>query len=53
MLQFTVDPTKCTKCGQCVLDCPAQIIERTDDKAPIIRSENEGDCLRCQHCLAT
>ena len=52
MLQFTVDPTKCTKCGQCVLDCPAQIIERTDDNAPIIRSENEGDCLRCQHCLA-
>ena len=52
MLQFTIDSTKCTKCGQCVRDCPAQIIERAGDNVPVIRSENEGDCLRCQHCLA-
>ena len=52
MLQFTVDPNKCTKCSQCVLDCPAQIIERTGENVPFIRPENEGDCMRCQHCLA-
>lgn len=52
MLQFTVDPSKCTRCGQCVLDCPSRIIERTGDAVPFIRTENEDRCIRCQHCLA-
>ncbi len=52
MLQFKVDQAKCTKCDQCVLDCPSRIIERTGDAAPHIRPENEERCIRCQHCLA-
>jgi len=52
MIQFKVDQAKCIKCGQCVLDCVSQIIERTDDAVPFIRPENEENCIRCQHCLA-
>jgi ferredoxin len=52
MLQFKVDQVKCTRCGQCVLDCPSRIIERSGDAAPFIRPENEESCIRCQHCLA-
>lgn len=52
MLQFKVDHAKCTKCGQCVLDCPSRIIEMPADATPIIRPEDEERCIRCQHCLA-
>ncbi|MBM4163067.1 MAG: nitroreductase [Lentisphaerae bacterium] len=52
MIQFRVNGTTCTRCGQCVLDCPSQIIERSGDAPPRIRAENEGDCIQCQHCLA-
>lgn len=52
MLQFKVDQAKCTRCGQCVLDCPSRIIEGAGDTLPVIRPENEGNCIRCQHCLA-
>ena len=52
MLQFVVDDAKCTRCNQCVLDCPSRIIERTGDAVPFIRPENEERCIQCQHCLA-
>lgn len=52
MLQFVVDQATCTRCEQCVLDCPARIIERAGTTVPFIRSENESRCIRCQHCLA-
>jgi len=52
MLQFVVDEAKCTRCNQCVLDCPARIIERTGKAVPFIRPENEERCIQCQHCLA-
>ena len=52
MIQFKVDQAKCIRCGQCVLDCVSQIIERTGDAVPFIRPENEENCIRCQHCLA-
>jgi len=52
MLQFVVDHAKCTRCGQCVLDCPSRIIEMPGDAMPSIRPENEERCIQCQHCLA-
>ncbi len=52
MLEFKVNPATCTRCGQCVQDCPSRIIERTGDAVPLIRPENENRCIRCQHCLA-
>ena len=52
MLQFTVNTATCTRCRQCVLDCPSRIIELSGDGLPFIPPENEERCIRCQHCLA-
>jgi len=52
MLQFTVNDSLCTRCRQCVLDCPSRIIEQKGKGLPCIAEEREGACLRCQHCLA-
>ncbi len=51
MLEFNLDVQKCTRCGQCVADCPAHIIAMADGY-PAIAPENEASCYRCQHCLA-
>ena len=51
MLQFNVDEQKCTKCGECVTDCPARIITMAD-RYPVIDPDKEAACYRCQHCLA-
>jgi nitroreductase/NAD-dependent dihydropyrimidine dehydrogenase PreA subunit len=50
MLNFKIDPERCTQCGQCVADCPAQCIVMDDGKYPGIPEEQS--CIRCQHCLA-
>ncbi len=52
MLNFTVDLQRCTRCGLCVADCPARIINLPDDGYPKIPREKEEACYRCQHCLA-
>jgi len=52
MLEFVVDGARCTRCGQCVRDCVAKIITQTDADVPCIRTEDEANCIRCQHCLA-
>lgn len=51
MLGFNVDEQKCTRCGECVSDCPARIIAMTDGY-PAVAPEKEAACLKCQHCLA-
>lgn len=51
MLKFTVNKQTCTRCGQCVADCPAKIISM-ENGYPEIVPENEPACYRCQHCLA-
>ncbi len=51
MLDFIVNCQTCTRCGQCVADCPAMIIAMTDGY-PAIAPEKEGACYKCQHCLA-
>ncbi|HSV72307.1 MAG TPA: nitroreductase family protein [Chthonomonadales bacterium] len=52
MVSLLVDDPKCTRCDECVLDCPVRIIERAGEGVPFIRPENEADCMHCQHCLA-
>lgn len=52
MLQFAVDEGKCTRCRQCVNDCPARIIRQKGRGLPFIEEESEPSCLKCQHCLA-
>lgn len=51
MLEFTVSEQNCTRCGQCVADCPSRIIVMTDGY-PAIAPDRERLCLTCQHCLA-
>ncbi len=50
-MEFTIDHDKCTKCGECVNDCPHDIIELSPEY-PSISSEKEGGCIKCQHCFA-
>lgn len=51
MLKFTIDKQKCTKCGFCVNDCPAGIIDM-NTVYPAIAAEQQAACFKCQHCLA-
>jgi nitroreductase/NAD-dependent dihydropyrimidine dehydrogenase PreA subunit len=51
MLSFTIEQQKCTRCGQCVQDCPVKIIAM-DGGYPFIAVEKESSCFECQHCLA-
>lgn len=50
LLDFTVDTVTCTRCGDCVADCPARIIAMVNG-IPDIEDEKEASCYRCQHCL--
>ena len=52
MLSFVIDEQKCTRCGLCAADCPAQIISMAAGGYPAIAPELEAACYRCQHCLA-
>lgn len=51
MLNFEINTGRCTRCGQCIADCPARIIVMHDG-VPTILAENESACYKCQHCLA-
>ncbi|MFT5749475.1 MAG: nitroreductase/NAD-dependent dihydropyrimidine dehydrogenase PreA subunit [Ancylomarina sp.] len=50
MIDFKVDIDKCTSCGFCAEDCPAQIIKM--NPTPSIQKSREKLCIKCQHCLA-
>lgn len=52
MLNFEVTQESCTKCGMCVDDCPARIIDMGEDGYPAITPQKESICYRCEHCLA-
>ncbi len=51
-LQFVVDDARCTRCGECVRDCPSRIIRQEGRALPAIPTELEAQCIQCQHCLA-
>lgn len=50
-MNFRVDEEKCTSCGICVAECPVLIINGKT-QFPEIKEDKEGNCLKCQHCLA-
>jgi nitroreductase/NAD-dependent dihydropyrimidine dehydrogenase PreA subunit len=52
MLQFVVNKPACTRCGECVFDCPSRIIGVGDDAYPAIPDEKQPSCIRCEHCLS-
>lgn len=51
MIEFVVDMEKCTRCGECVKDCPVGIIA-LEDSGPSLIADKVKLCLKCQHCLA-
>jgi len=51
MIDFIVNKEKCIKCGQCVKECPSEIIFMEKDY-PFIPKDKEAFCIKCQHCLA-
>jgi len=49
--QFQVDQFKCIRCGECVNECPVNILV-IGETTPFVADAREGDCFGCQHCLA-
>ena len=52
MLDFKINKQSCTRCGQCVTECPTRIIAMEEDGFPSISIEKETRCYKCQHCFA-
>ncbi|MBP1628001.1 MAG: nitroreductase [Holophagaceae bacterium] len=50
--QFSIDDTRCTRCGLCVADCPMRVISQEPKEVPFVKPEKEAQCIHCQHCLA-
>jgi nitroreductase/NAD-dependent dihydropyrimidine dehydrogenase PreA subunit len=48
---FQVDNQKCNKDQICVVECPARILEMTE-QGPVMRDGGEDACIRCGHCVA-
>ena len=51
MINFKIDKIKCTQCGLCSQECPVLIIDGKTEY-PEIQDGKEGQCIKCQHCLA-
>ncbi len=51
MIEFVVDSKNCTRCGECVKDCPVGIIA-LEERGPELIADKAKLCLKCQHCLA-
>ena len=51
-LNFKVDESKCIKCGLCVKDCIAMVIEQDKNNNDIPKAAAPNRCLACQHCMA-
>ena len=48
MLEFRVDKDLCISCGECVTECPADVLAM--EGQPVMT--NEDGCLKCMHCYA-
>lgn len=53
--RFSVDATKCIRCGRCVAVCTGMVLAQGEDGVPnMLPFERFGwrGCWRCEHCLA-
>jgi len=51
MLLLRIDEERCVQCGECVTDCPYDVLS-LDDGYPTVVAEQEERCIACQHCFA-
>ncbi|HPG70169.1 MAG TPA: nitroreductase family protein [Candidatus Hydrogenedentes bacterium] len=51
MSKITIDATTCTRCGRCVAECPAVVLEQSFPKQPP-EAVREAFCIACGHCVA-
>jgi nitroreductase/NAD-dependent dihydropyrimidine dehydrogenase PreA subunit len=50
---FTVNDTRCVRCGLCAEACPALIVRRpAQETLPAPIDGTEGSCIGCGHCVA-
>ncbi|MDY6788293.1 MAG: 4Fe-4S binding protein, partial [candidate division WOR-3 bacterium] len=47
LIEFTIDPDKCKKCGICAKNCPVDCIEGDKDTLYVI---NQEECIKCGSC---
>ena len=47
-----IDSEKCIRCGMCVRDCPAYILEldKKRDRTPRVIEEYRLECWHCGNC---
>ncbi len=50
MFMVKIDQDKCQGCGECVDNCPAEILAMDGDKAIVAGDPNE--CLGCETCVS-
>ena len=51
-INLVIDEEKCIRCGLCVRDCTAGVLEQAENEVPKIAENGEKRCIKCQHCLA-
>lgn len=51
MLDLVIDEAKCTRCEQCVRDCPLAVLVMGQG-VPAVGEDKAEKCIACQHCLA-
>lgn len=51
MLDLVIDEEKCTRCEQCVRDCPLGVLVMGQG-VPAVGEDKAEKCIACQHCLA-
>lgn len=51
-INLVIDEEKCIRCGLCVKDCTAGVLEQAENEVPKIAKNGEKRCIKCQHCLA-
>ncbi len=49
MVYINIKKNKCTKCGICIEECPANVLILGNDSSEIL---NFGLCISCGHCAA-
>ncbi|MDC7222198.1 MAG: nitroreductase family protein [Spirochaetales bacterium] len=50
MLELKIDQELCTKCGECIKDCPVLVLE-FDGGVPSVKEGKGDQCIECQHCF--